>query len=207
MYKIGLTGGIGSGKTRVADLLQSWGASVVDTDAIAHGLTAARGAAMPALIECFGAQAVRADGAMDRDWMRARVFGDPDARKRLETILHPLISSQTEQLARASTGPYLVFVVPLLVESGRWAARVDRVCVVDCEPEIQVARVQSRSGLTPETIRRIMTAQADRNSRLAAADDVIFNGAGVSTAQLECAVSERHRQWLAQAAALGAGAR
>lgn len=206
MFKIGLTGGIGSGKTRVADLLQSWGVCVIDTDAIAHGLTAAEGAAMPALVEHFGLVAVRADGAMDRDWMRARVFSDPDAKQRLESILHPLISSETERLAAAGKGPYLVFVVPLLVESGRWAARVDRVCVVDCEPEVQVARVQSRSGLTPETIGRIMAAQADRNSRLAAADDVIFNGAGVSYDQLELAVSERHHQWLVQAGESGAKA-
>lgn len=196
MLKIGLTGGIGSGKTRVSDLLGAWGASVVDTDALAHQVTGSGGAAIPALMRAFGAQVVRADGAMDRDWVRARVFDDADARATLEGIVHPLISAETERLAAASTGAYLVFVVPLLVESGRWISRVDRVCVVDCEPETQVLRVQHRSGLTPQTIRRIMAAQVDRKTRLAAAHDVIFNGADVTSQQLEAAVRAQHERWL-----------
>ena len=146
MLKIGLTGGIGSGKTRVSDLLSSWGASVVDTDAIAHDTTAAGGSAIEALLQSFGAAAIRADGAMDRDWMRTRVFNDPDARIALEAIVHPLISAETARRAAQAEGDYLVFVVPLLVESGRWVSQVDRVCVVDCEPDTQVLRVQQRDG-------------------------------------------------------------
>ncbi len=197
MLKIGLTGGIGSGKTRVSDLLGEWGASVIDTDAIAHQATAVGGAAIPAIEQAFGRSAIRADGALDRDWMRTRVFNDAKARVQLEAIVHPLISIETERRASAAQGRYLVFVVPLLVESGKWASRVDRVCVVDCEPETQVLRVQNRSGLTLDIIRRIMAAQADRATRLAAAQDVIFNGAGVTPQALEAAAHAQHERWLA----------
>jgi len=197
MLKIGLTGGIGSGKTRVSDLLGLWGASVIDTDAIAHQMTAAGGPALPAIEQAFGACALRADGALDRDWMRARVFNDGAARAQLESIVHPLITLETQRCAAQASGKYLVFVVPLLVESGKWASRVDRVCVVDCEPETQVLRVQQRSGLTSDIIRRIMAAQADRATRLAAAHDVVFNGAGVTPQALEAAVHAQHERWLA----------
>lgn len=196
MLAIGLTGGIGSGKTRVSDLLGAWGASVVDTDAIAHDVTAAGGPAMASLAQAFGPQALRADGAMDRDWMRARVFEDAAARATLESIVHPLIAQETDRRAAQATGAYLVFVVPLLIESGRWVSRVDRVCVVDCEPETQVQRVQQRSGLTPDLIRRIMAAQVDRATRLAAAHDIVFNGADVTPQQLESAVRAQHHRWL-----------
>ena len=200
LLTIGLTGGIGSGKTRVADQLTLHGATVIDTDLLAHALTAQGGEAMAAIKAAFGADAVNADGAMNRDWMRARVFDDPDARQRLEAILHPMIGAAAQAQACAATGPYLVFVVPLLVESGRWIARVNRVCVVDCESDTQIARVQARSGLTPQTIRRIMATQASRGDRLAAAHDVIDNGAHVSTGQLTAAVTAQHRRWLAMAA-------
>lgn len=196
MLAIGLTGGIGSGKTRVSDLLGAWGASVVDTDAIAHDVTAAGGPAMASLAQAFGPQALRADGAMDRDWMRARVFEDAAARATLESIVHPLIAQETDRRAAQATGAYLVFVVPLLIESGRWVSHVDRVCVVDCEPETQVQRVQQRSGLTPDLIRRIMAAQVDRATRLAAAHDIVFNGADVTPQQLESAVRAQHHRWL-----------
>lgn len=196
MLKIGLTGGIGSGKTRVSDLLGAWGASVVDTDAIAHEVTAAGGPAMASLVQAFGPQALRADGAMDRDWMRARVFEDAAARATLESIVHPLIAQETDRRAAQATGAYLVFVVPLLIESGRWVARVDRVCVVDCEPDTQIQRVQQRSGLTPDIIRRIMAAQVDRATRLAAAHDIVFNGADVTPQQLQAAVLAQHHRWL-----------
>ncbi|MBJ7264111.1 MAG: dephospho-CoA kinase [Burkholderiaceae bacterium] len=200
LLTIGLTGGIGSGKTRVADQLALHGASVIDTDLLAHALTAPGGEAMATIEAAFGSEAVSADGAMDRTWMRARVFDDPPARQRLEAILHPMIGAAAQTQARAATGPYLVFVVPLLVESGRWSTRVNRVCVVDCEPDTQIARVQTRSGLTPQTIRRIMATQASRSDRLAAAHDVIDNGAHVSTEQLTAAVTAQHRRWLAMAA-------
>jgi len=193
--RIGLTGGIGSGKSRVADLLGQWGAAVIDTDLIAHALTAPGGAAMPALEQVFGARVRRADGAMDRDWMRERVFADAAARQQLEGILHPLIGAQVEAAAAAARGCYVVFVVPLLVESGHWAKRVDRVCVVDCDPETQVARVQARSGLTTATIQRIMAAQVARPARLAAADDVIVNTGDTTPEQLRTRARALHDDW------------
>lgn len=201
MYKIGLTGGIGSGKTRVANLLAEWGAALVDTDAIAHALTAPGGEAMPALQAAFGPEAVGADGALDRAWMRELVFKQPEARARLEDILHPLIGAHTERAAAQAQGAYLVFVVPLLVESGRWRDRVDRICVVDCDPATQIARVQARSGLTVESIQRIMAAQAARATRLAAADDVIVNDGDTSAEQLRARALDLHDHWRQMAAA------
>jgi len=201
MYKIGLTGGIGSGKTRVADMLAEWGAALVDTDAISHALTAPGGAAMPAIRQAFGPGAVAADGALDRAWMRDLVFRQPEARAQLEGILHPLIGQHTERAAARAHGAYLVFVVPLLVESGRWRDRVDRICVVDCDPETQVARVQARSGLTEAAIRRIMAAQAARATRLAAADDVIVNDGATTAQQLRARAKALHDRWCQLAAA------
>ncbi|WP_445658097.1 dephospho-CoA kinase [Achromobacter sp. NCFB-sbj8-Ac1-l] len=204
MFNIGLTGGIGSGKSRVADMLGEWGASVVDTDEIARALTAAGGAAMPAIEREFGPAALTADGALNRDWMRERAFADPQVRLRLEALLHPVIGQETERQAAAARGPYLVFVVPLLVESiARWRDRVDRICVVDCDPETQVARVRSRSGLTDSAIRRIMAAQAARASRLAVADDVINNDGATSPDQLRAQAKTLHDRWLALAATTG----
>ncbi|MYZ44289.1 dephospho-CoA kinase [Schauerella aestuarii] len=199
MFKIGLTGGIGSGKSSVARWLAEWGAAVIDTDDVAHSLTAPGGAAIDGIRAHFGAQAIAADGAMDRAWMRERVFAAPEVRRELEAILHPLIGRETEAQATAATGLYLVYVVPLLVESGRWRNRVDRICVVDCDPPTQVARVVLRSGLTEDTIRRIMAAQASRDDRLAAADDVIDNGGDVTTAQLKTRVQALHDRWCADA--------
>lgn len=204
MLNIGLTGGIGSGKSRVADMLGQWGASVVDTDEIARTLTAAGGAAMPAIEREFGPGALTPDGALNRDWMRERAFADPQVRLRLEALLHPVIGQETERQAAAARGPYLVFVVPLLVESiTRWRDRVDRICVVDCDPETQVARVRSRSGLTDSAIRRIMAAQAARASRLAVADDVINNDGATSPEQLRAQAKTLHDRWLALAATTG----
>lgn len=195
MYKIGLTGGIGSGKTRVADMLAEWGAAVVDTDAIAHDLTAPGGDAIAAIRETFGDAAITTDGALNRAWMRDLVFRESDARARLEGILHPLIGAQTQRAAAQARGDYLVYVVPLLVESGRWHDRVDRICVVDCDPETQISRVQSRSGLTPEAIRRIMAAQAARATRLAAADDVIVNDGATTVQALQARTKVLHDRW------------
>jgi len=195
MYRIGLTGGIGSGKSRVADLLQEWGAAVVDTDAISHALTASGGAAIPALREAFGAEVIDTSGALDRAAMRARVFADPGERQRLEAILHPMIRQETARLAQDAQGDYLVYVVPLLVESGRWREQVQRVCVVDCDPNTQIARVQSRNGLAPSAIRRIMAAQATREARLAAADDVIVNDGATTREQLTERARAMHLRW------------
>lgn len=195
MFSIGLTGGIGSGKSKVADWLAEWGATVIDTDRIAHELTAPGGAAIEPLRASFGSEAIGADGALDRDWMRARVFADPAARRRLEAVLHPMIDRSVRDQAARAQGRYLVFVVPLLVESGRWRDRVDRVCVVDCDPETQVSRVRARSGLTRDTIERIMSAQASRADRLAAADDVIVNDDSTDLDALRQSVFQLHRAW------------
>ncbi|QVQ25013.1 dephospho-CoA kinase [Achromobacter deleyi] len=204
MFKIGLTGGIGSGKSRVADMLAEWGAALVDTDEIARTLTAAQGAAMPAIEREFGPGALTSEGALNRGWMRDQAFADPRVRLRLEAVLHPIIGRETERQAAAASGSYLVFVVPLLVESlARWRSRVDRICVVDCDPETQVARVQQRSGLTEPDIRRIMAAQAARASRLEVADDVIINDGTTSPEQLRAQALTLHDRWLALATTTG----
>ncbi|ARP96668.1 dephospho-CoA kinase [Bordetella genomosp. 13] len=203
MYSIGLTGGIGSGKSRVADLLGEWGAAVIDTDQIAHALTGPDGAAMPALRAAFGDRAVDARGALDRAWMRDLVFAQPAERERLQALLHPMIDTHTRQAASQARGAYVVYVVPLLVESGRWRDRVDRICVVDCDPETQVARVQARSGLTPDAIRRIMAAQAARATRLAAADDVIVNDGATTPDMLHARARRMHDRWIELAAVAG----
>jgi dephospho-CoA kinase len=174
-FSIGLTGGIGSGKTTVADLFGARGAAVIDTDAIAHQLTAPGGAAIAAIANSFGADFINADGAMDRPRMRAHVFAEAAARKRLEAILHPLIRSETMRAAATAHGDYLMFVVPLLVESQQWQGRTTRILVVDCAEEIQIARVMQRNGMTRGQVEAIMAAQASRAQRLAAADDVIEN--------------------------------
>lgn len=179
MLEIGLTGGIGSGKTRVADMFAAHGAALIDTDLLAHEITAPGGAAIEPLVQAFGDGCLRPDGAMDRDAMRALVFSDPSAKSRLEGITHPLIRQLTESRAAAIRAarqhPYLIYVVPLLVESGSWRARVGRVLVVDCQEETQVARVMSRNGFTREQVQAIMQKQATRAARLAVADDVIDN--------------------------------
>ncbi len=172
---IGVTGGIGCGKSTVADAFARLGAGVVDTDAIAHALTAAGGAAMPALVAAFGPDCAMPDGALDRARMRAQVFADPAAKARLEAILHPLIQLETLAQAEASPAPYVLIVVPLLVESGHWQQRVARVLVVDCAETTQIARVMARNQLPRATVEAIMATQATRAARLAVADDVIHN--------------------------------
>lgn len=175
-FVVGLTGGIGSGKSVAAAAFAALGAAIVDTDAIAHELTGPQGIAMPAIRAAFGAAAVDSAGALDRAAMRALAFSDPAARRRLEAILHPLISAESERLiAAAADAPYVVLVVPLLVESGDYRRRVDRIAVVDCSDETRIRRVMARSGLERTEIVRIMAAQASRDERLAAADDVIDN--------------------------------
>jgi dephospho-CoA kinase len=173
---VGLTGGIGSGKSVVARLFAERGVDIVDTDAIARGLTVAHGAAMPALLAAFGEEFSDAHGALDRARMRALVFSQPDAKRRLEGILHPMIRAAVLAESLLGTGPYVLFDVPLLVESGTWKDRVDRVLVVDCPEAVQVARVIARSALPAGQVQAIMAAQATRQARLAAADDVIDNG-------------------------------
>ena len=176
---VGLTGGIGSGKSTVADRLAVFGAALVDTDAIAHQLTSAQGAAMGQIAAAFGPSVVRADGALDRAAMRRLVFSDPAAKERIEAILHPLIRRESEALCRsAAAAPYVLLVVPLLVEaaaSASYRQRVDRILVVDCDEATQIARVKARSALSAAEVRAIMATQATRSERLAAADDVILN--------------------------------
>lgn len=195
MRKIALTGGIGSGKSYVADLWQQWGATVVDTDVIAHQLTQPHGGAIALIRQQFGDVYIKSDGAMCRDRMRELVFNDPTQRKRLQNILHPLIRDFTVKQVNAAQGCYVVVVVPLFVESGAWSAYVDRVCVVDCDEATQIQRVMQRNGLTPDEIRRIMDAQATRQQRLAIADDVIVNDGNTSLAQLTVQAQKLHEQW------------
>lgn len=185
---IGLTGGIGSGKSLVADMLAARGGAIIDTDVIAHQLTVPGGAAMPAIRAAFGNAFVTPEGALNRGAMREHVFGDPASRKQLESILHPLIGAETEAAALRAEGLYLVFVVPLLVESGRWAERVDRVLVVDCPESLQLERVMQRNHLSRAQVEAIMASQASREQRLAAADDVIVNDAGRESLEQQVAL-------------------
>jgi dephospho-CoA kinase len=173
---VGLTGGIGSGKTTVANLFAELGVAVVDTDQIAHELTSARGVAMPAIAAAFGGAVVRKDGSLDRAAMRRLCFSDPARRKSLETILHPLI--RKEGLARcrnADHTPYVLLVVPLLAESDAWRGHIGRILLVDCDEALQMTRVMARSALSADEVRGIMAAQASRAERLAVADDVLSN--------------------------------
>jgi dephospho-CoA kinase len=179
VFTVGLTGGIGCGKSTVADMFAARGASVIDTDQIAHALTAPHGAAMPALLAEFGDAFATPEGALDRARMRNLVFADPGARTRLEAILHPKIREATAAAAAIATGPYVMFVVPLLVESGSWSERLHRIAVIDCPEQLQVQRVMARSRLPEAQVRAIMAAQATRQQRLAAADDVILNDDGI----------------------------
>jgi len=173
--RIGLTGGIGSGKSTVAARLVERGATLIDTDAIARALTLAGGDAIDAIREAFGPEFIAADGALDRARMRDAAFADTGAKRRLEAILHPLIGAEAERLAAASSGPLTIFDIPLLVESGRWRGRVDRVWLVDCGEALQIARVMARSGWTESAVRAVVAQQAGRAARRAAADAVIHN--------------------------------
>jgi dephospho-CoA kinase len=194
---IGLTGGIGCGKSTVADLFAARGATLVDTDLIAHGMTAPHGAAMAALAAEFGPAFVTPEGALDRAAMRALVFGDARAKQRLEAILHPLIRAEAERQAAAATGLYVVFVVPLLIESGAWRDRVARILAIDCSEATQVARVMARNGLPEAQVRAIMATQVSRAARLAAADDVIDNDGRIDS--LVPQVDALHARYLALA--------
>lgn len=193
-YIVGLTGGIGSGKSSVANLFVDKGAGLVDTDAIAHELTGPGGEAMSALRAAFGAGVADATGALDRAAMRQRVFADPAARSRLEAILHPLIRQQSEARCRAASSPYVILAVPLLIESGDFRQRCQRIVVVDCPERLQIERVMARNGLSEAEVRAIMAAQATRSHRLAAADDVVVNDADL--AALNSQVEALHSKYL-----------
>jgi dephospho-CoA kinase len=197
---VGLTGGIGSGKSAASEEFARLGAAVVDTDAIAHELTAAGGAAIEAVRRALGDEYIDGSGAMDRAKVRARVFSDPAARARLEAALHPRIRAESERRIAGASAPYVVHVVPLLLESGEYRRRVARVLVVDCAPELQAARVRRRSGLADEEILRIIAAQMPRNARLAAADDVIDNSGGIDALHKQVAALHARYLELAHAA-------
>ncbi len=197
-FVVGLTGGIGSGKSAATSFFAALGIAVVDTDAIAHELTAAGGAAMPALVVEFGPTVTTADGALDRARMRRLVFADPAARGRLEDILHPLIREVSDNRCRDAVSPYVILAVPLLVESASYRERCARIVVVDCPESLQVSRVMARSGLTGDEVRAIMLAQASRAQRLAVADDVLINDGDLR--HLESQVAEAHRKYLQLAA-------
>ena len=190
--RIGLTGGIGSGKSTVSALWVRLGATLIDADALARLATSAHGVAMPAIAQAFGASAVTADGALDRDAMRALAFSDPDARRRLESIVHPWVGklmAQAADDALAQGATCLLFDIPLLVESAHWRTQLWRVCVVDCLPSTQIARVVQRNSMSPAEVQRILDAQAPRTQRLKAADAVIFND-GIDKAELALRVRQ-----------------
>lgn len=203
---IGLTGGIGSGKSTIASEFVELGAALVDTDKLAHALTAPDGAAIVAIRSAFGDDVIATDGSLDRPAMRKIVFADSDSRKRLEGIIHPLIRTHCNaqvQAAQAAGAPYVILDIPLLVESGNWQERVDRVLVVDCEEALQIARVKARSALPEEQIRSIMDVQVTREERRAAADDVIDNSHSLEAAL--SAVRLLHQRYIELAGAKASG--
>lgn len=206
-YVVGLTGGIGSGKSAVARLFEEMGVSVIDTDAIAHELTRPGGAAIDPIRAEFGGEFIDPKGALDRAKMRSLAFSDPQAKHKLERILHPRIRASAAKLAATAASPYVVLMVPLLVEGGihdeRGARRYQRVLVVDCPEETQVERVTRRSGLSAGEVRRIMASQVPRGQRLAAADDVIDNGGALE--DLRPQVERLHERYLALSAQDGGG--
>ena len=198
-YCIGLTGGIGSGKSSAAEIFRELGAGVVDTDAIAHDLTRPGGAALTAIRSQFGAEYIAADGGLDRPKMRRLVFSDPASKKSLEAILHPRIRAESEARIAAAREPYVIIAVPLLLETGAYNALIDRVLVVDCAEEQQVARTMQRSAIIADEVRAIVATQLPRSERLARADDVLHNDADM--AALRRQAEALHGKYLALARA------
>ena len=190
---VGLTGGIGSGKSAAADEFAKLGATVVDTDAIAHELTQKDAAAVADIERIFGKDFI-SEGSLNRKRMRDHVFADPAAKRSLEALLHPMIRAESARRIAAATGPYVVHVVPLLIESPDYRSRVDRLLVVDCPEETQIERVRARSGLSEPEVRAIMRGQISRTERLAAAHDVIENGGSRDALRNQVAVL--HQKYL-----------
>ena len=194
-FVVGITGGIGSGKSAAAEEFARLGATVVDTDLIARELTETGGAALPHIKSLFGAAFITQQGAMDRDAMRKHVFSDPAAKQALEKLLHPMIRVEADRRIAGSKGPYVIYVVPLLIESGGQRDRVQRILVVDAPEELQVERVRTRSGLSDKEIRSIIAQQAARQARLAAADDVIENSGSLDALRKQvAALDARYRK-------------
>ena len=188
--KVGLTGGIGSGKSTIASMLAECGAAIIDSDAIARAVSAAGGAAIDQIAKQFGSRFITPHGAMDRDLMRELAFSDSRAKKQLEEIIHPLVGEETARQAAQASSACIVFDVPLLVESGRWRQKLDQVLVVDCSEETQIKRVMVRNGWTREAVLQVMAGQASRSQRLAAADLCIFNDEPLSLAALAVMVQQ-----------------
>ncbi len=187
-YCIGITGGIGSGKSRAADMFAELGADVIDTDEISRQMTARNGSAMPDILAAFGPGVAAADGSLDRAAMRQRIFSDPQARQKLEAILHPRIREVARSRVAASATPYVLLVVPLLLETGAYHDVLRRVLVVDCDEALQVSRTITRSHLDEASVRAIMAAQMPRSERLAKADDVIHNDGDVDDLRAQVAI-------------------
>jgi dephospho-CoA kinase len=191
--RLGLTGGIGSGKSTVAAMLAELGAVLVDADAISRASTAAGGSAVEAIRVAFGDEFVSADQALDRDRMRARVFSDPSAKARLEAIVHPIVRAEIDRRVAAVTRGVVVLDLPLLAESPAWRERCDLVWVVDCDPETQIRRVMQRNGWPRAQVEQVLAAQASRTQRLAIADCVIANDAA-TLAELKAQVSQHWQE-------------
>jgi len=197
-FCVGITGGIGSGKSRAAAMLGELGAGVVDTDEISHALTGHDGRAMPAIATAFGTSVTAADGSLDRAAMRKLIFASPDSRKALEDILHPLIRAEARRQVSLLTAPYVLLVVPLLLETGSYRDLIQRILVIDCDESLQVSRTMQRSQLTEDAVRAIMAVQIPRQQRLTQADDVINNTSDM--AHLRVQVADLHRRYLELAA-------
>jgi dephospho-CoA kinase len=202
-YVVGLTGGIGSGKTAVADGFAALGVEIVDADALAHRLSAGGTEGFAAIRVAFGDTIVGADGELDRGALRRLVFADVAARRRLEAILHPLIRAEAERQVRGWRGAYGIVVVPLLLEQEGLRSIIDRILVVDCPEDEQVRRVVARSGLSAEEVRAIMATQLDRATRRASADDVLDNGGTISAIAPQVRILDRRYRELAATHARG----
>jgi len=196
MYKVALTGGIGSGKSSASALFAALGVPVIDADVISHALTAPGGEALPAIAEAFGADLITADGALDRAALRRIVFADPASRRRLEAILHPRIRANMLADAEAADGPYVILAIPLLLETGQ-TNLADRVLVIDLPRPQQIERVIARSGLEAAEVERIMASQVSRSERLAAADDIIDNSGPEEALRPQVEALHRHYLTLA----------
>ncbi|TXI96725.1 MAG: dephospho-CoA kinase [Burkholderiaceae bacterium] len=193
-FSLGITGGIGSGKTTVANMFAELGATIIDTDLIAHQVTAPNGLAITAIVDRFGEDMLDTDGALDRKKMRELVFKQPQARRELEAILHPIIRQECERQALVDGGSYPIFVVPLLYESGTWADRISRILVVDCEEETQIQRVMARNGFSRQQVEDILLIQATRAERLSIAHDVINSDQDL--AQIRREIADLHQNYL-----------
>ena len=198
-FRVGLTGGIGCGKSKAAEIFADLGAQVIDSDAISHELTGPGGGAMSAIEQAFSRDYVRADGSLNRERMRSLVFSEPDARGKLEAILHPLIRAEIARRMHAAAAPYVILVVPLLLETGAYREMLDRILVIDCDESQQIARAMARSGLAEDEVRRIMSAQLPRAERVRQAQDVLSNDGDIET--LRSKVEALHQQYLAAARA------